>query len=103
MSVMIPDPNPPSRTELYEAVRRLDEADAALRNHIADTARDLRDEQQVALAEMEKRLNGGISSVGNAVKGVRDALTWQNRTAVASVASGVIFFAVAAAEHLFGL
>lgn len=102
------------REEFYEAVKRLDAADEALRNKIDEVAGELRGEataavtalrgeQAAALAAAEERLSGGIRGVGAAVKDVRDALTWQNRTVAGAVLTGLIFFFVAYAEHLFGL
>lgn len=101
------------REELYEAVRRLDAADQALREKIDETTNQLRaegsaalsqlrQEQTAALAAAEGRLNEGIVAVGGAVQGVRDALTWQNRTAVGAVVSIIVFVLVAYLTHHFG-
>lgn len=102
------------REELYEAVRRLDQADQALREKIDETENQLRSEgqaalsalrveQTAALAAAEGRLNEGIAGVGEGVQGVRDALTYQNRTALGAVVTIVVFLVVAYLTHLFGI
>lgn len=103
-----------NREELYEAVRRLDAADEALRVAIATTTKDLRSEgyaalsqlrqeQTAALAAVEGRLKEDIGGVGEGVQGVRDALTYQNRTALGAVVTIAIFLVVAYLTHAFGI